>query len=110
MDDQGARMPDLGQAAGRVGERIEQAKTMARHVGEQARSAATSAGATAQDLVQRARTQTGAATETLYRQGARAGAYLTRNVNEYPLTALLIAGTIGYLTAYLIHARRRGVS
>ena len=31
------------------------------------------------------------------------GEYLTRNVNAYPLAALLLAGVIGYGTAYLIH-------
>jgi len=31
--------------------------------------------------------------------------YLTQNVDEYPLAALLIAGMIGYGLAYLIHTR-----
>src|SRR4029077_4393395 len=50
--------------------------------------------------------QASAATGAVYQQGARAGEYLTRNVNRHPLTALLVAGTIGYLTAYLIHPRQ----
>src|SRR5205823_4650438 len=75
---------------------IEQAKTMARNVGEQAWSAATSAGTAAQDLARRAREQTGGVIDPLYQQGARAGEYLTRNVNEYPLAALLVAGAVGY--------------
>lgn len=70
---------------------------MARNVGEQAWSAASSPVATAQDLARRAREQT-------YEQGARAGEYLTRNVNEYPLTALLVAGAIGYGMGYLFHS------
>lgn len=79
---------------------LEQAKTMARNVGEQARNLANTASSTAQDLARRAREQT----DTLYQQGAHAGEYLTRNVNEYPLTALLVAGAIGYGLGYLIHS------
>jgi ElaB/YqjD/DUF883 family membrane-anchored ribosome-binding protein len=76
---------------------MEQAKTMARNVGDQARSLASTATSTAQDLARRAREQTSVATDT-------AGEYLTRNVNEYPLTALLVAGAIGYGLGYLIHS------
>ena len=83
---------------------VEQAKTMARTVGDQARNIASNAGATAQDLARLAREQTSVATDTLYQQGTRAGEYLTRNVNEYPLTALLIAGAVGYGLGYLIHS------
>ena len=84
---------------------MEQAKTMARNIGEQARSAARDSGATAQDLARQAREQATAASDVLYRRGQRAGEYLTQNVNEYPLTALLIAGMIGYGLAYLIYAQ-----
>ena len=70
---------------------------MARNVGEQAWAAASNPVATAQDLARRAGEQT-------YEQGARAGQYLTRNVNEYPLTALFIAGAIGYGLGYLFHS------
>ena len=84
---------------------MERAKTMARDVGEQALATATEAGATAQDLARRARDQAAVASDKLYQQGMRAGEYLTENVNEYPLTALLIAGAIGYGIAFLIHTR-----
>jgi hypothetical protein len=72
---------------------MEQAKTMARNV-------VNTASTTAQDLARRAREQT----DTLYQQGTQASQYLTRNVNEYPLTALLVAGAIGYGLGYLIHS------
>jgi len=61
---------------------------------------------TAQVLAQRAR-----------QQATNVGEYLSRNVNEYPLEALLVAGLIGYGLGFLIHlsgeagsknARRRG--
>jgi hypothetical protein len=94
-----------------VGERVNEAATIARNAGEQAWSAVSDAGTAAQDLARQARDQAAAASDTLlqatdalYQEGARAGVYLRRNVNEYPLSALLISGAIGYLAAYLIHA------
>lgn len=94
-----------------VGETINEAATMARNAGQQAWSAVSDASTAAQDLARQARDQAAAASDTLYQasdtlyqESARAGVYLRRNVNEYPLTALLISGAIGYLAAYLIHA------
>ena len=95
----------MQQAKSTANQAIEQAKTMARNIGEQARAAAANPGATAQELARRAREQAGTAGDVLYRQGQRAGEYLSENVNEYPLAALLIAGMIGYGLAFLIHSR-----
>jgi hypothetical protein len=81
------------------------AGSTAGNLGEQARSAIGEACATAQELAQRTREQASTATDVLYQQGTRAGEYLSRNVNEYPLPALLIAGAIGYGLGYLIHTR-----
>lgn len=39
----------------------------------------------------------------LYGQGSRSGEYVREYVAQQPLTALLIAGAIGYALAYLIH-------
>jgi hypothetical protein len=54
--------------------------------------------ATAQDVARRAGEQASLAT-------AQAGEYLARNVNEYPLPALLLAGFVGYGLGYLVHTR-----
>jgi len=78
-----------------------------RNIGNQARAAATDPNATVQELARRAGEQAGAAGDVLYRKGQRTGEYLTQNINEYPLAALLIAGMIGYGLAYLIHTRYR---
>src|SRR5712671_6470978 len=91
------------QQSGTADQAMQQAKTMARDLGEQARTVASDPAASAQDLARRAREQAGVAGDALYRQGQRAGEYLTQNVNEYPLTALLIAGMIGYGLAFLVH-------
>jgi ElaB/YqjD/DUF883 family membrane-anchored ribosome-binding protein len=84
---------------------MEQTSATVRNLGEQARAAIADPGATAQELARRAREQAAIAGDALYQQGTRAGEYLTRNVNEYPLVTLLIAGAVGYGLAYLIHAR-----
>src|ERR1051325_8680798 len=107
MDEHGTRQADKGMDVSRVGSDrsgssagmssgssgsglsgsggMERAASMARNVGEQA----------------------SAATGALYEQGARAGDYVSRNVNEYPLPALLVAGAVGYGLAYLIHTQWR---
>src|SRR5437764_11746592 len=72
--------PGSGMSASNV---IEQAGSVARNLSEQA----------------------SAASGALYQQGARAGDYVSRNVNEYPLPALLVAGAVGYGLAYLIHTQ-----
>jgi len=80
--------PSLDRASGIAGQAVEQATTMARNIGNQA----------------------SAASGAVYQQSARAGEYVTRNVNQYPVPALLIAGAIGYLMAYLMHtARNRAI-
>ena len=93
------------QAAANAEEGRGQVRATARAVGDQARSAVSDAGATAQDLARRAREEAALASDVLYQQGARTGKYLIQNVNEYPLTALLIAGGIGYGMAYLMLRR-----
>jgi hypothetical protein len=91
----------MEQAKTTANQAMDQAKTMARNFGDQAAAAAADPAGTAQDLARKA-TEAG---DVLYRQGQRAGEYLTQNVNEYPLTALLIAGMVGYGLAYLIHSQ-----
>lgn len=79
-----------------------QARTMARDFGEQARTMANSA---AQALPPRAREQAMAAGDMIYRQTAWTGDYLVRQVNENPMTAVLVAAGVGYMLAYMIHSR-----
>jgi ElaB/YqjD/DUF883 family membrane-anchored ribosome-binding protein len=90
-----------------VANAMEQTSATVRHLSEQARAAVADPGATAQELARRAREQAAIVGDALYQQGTRAGEYLTRNVNDYPLVALLIAGAVGYGLAYLIHTRWR---
>jgi ElaB/YqjD/DUF883 family membrane-anchored ribosome-binding protein len=103
-DFQSTGMPDATTSGGDIA-KPGQAENIASNLGEQARTAIGEVGATAEELAHRAREQASVATDALYQQATRTGEYLSRNVNEYPLPALLIAGAIGYGLAYLIHTR-----
>jgi len=70
-----------------------------------ARTVAAETGNTIHDTAIEAGKRVGAAATETYRQGARAGEYVSRNTAEQPFLALLIAGMIGYGIAYLVHAR-----
>ena len=93
------------QAEELAGDVMERTRTTVRNLSEQARAAMAEPGATAQQLTRRAREQATIANDVLYQQGTRAGEYLSRNINEHPLAAVLIAGAFGYGLAYLIHTR-----
>ena len=55
------------------------------------------------DAIQATARDVGQAATTVYQQGAQAGGSVSRYTAEQPLTALAIAGAIGYGLAYLIH-------
>ena len=46
-----------------------------------------------------------AAGDMIYRQTAWTGDYLVRQVNDNPMTSVLIAAAVGYTLAYMIHSR-----
>ena len=94
------------QAGSAMAKASETAQDLANRAGEQARPAIAKITETAQDLANRARQQAAPTAQAVYDQGARAGEYVTRNVHEYPATALLIAAAVGYGLAYLIHGGR----
>src|SRR6516164_2633200 len=55
------------------------------------------------DAIQGAAHDVGNQATTVYQQSARAGDSISRYTTEQPLTALVIAGAVGYGLAYLIH-------
>jgi ElaB/YqjD/DUF883 family membrane-anchored ribosome-binding protein len=85
---------------------IETVKETITDVAEKAQTAATEAGGTVRDAAIETAKQVGDAATTTYRQGVRAGEYVSQSTGEQPLLALLIAGAIGYGIAYMIHARK----
>jgi ElaB/YqjD/DUF883 family membrane-anchored ribosome-binding protein len=96
------------QASSAMAKAGETAQNLASRAGEQVSSAGAAASETAQDLANSVREQAGPAAQAVYDQGARAGQYVTRNVHEYPATALLIAAAVGYGLAYLVHGGSSG--
>ena len=77
-------------------------------VEDKAREAATALASTERAELERAEAigrQGGAPTLTQQarEQASQAGEYLTRNVQEYPLAAVLVAGLVGYGLGYLFH-------
>jgi hypothetical protein len=114
----GDTVGDLTASTGKlVQDKIDQARPVLRDLRESAGAAmdkaadlaqkASNAGVQAVDAIQGiARdvgNQTSQAVTSAYQQGTRAGGYVSRYAAEQPLTALLIAGAIGYGIAYLIH-------
>lgn len=109
---------DLGAKAGEmVQDKIDQSKPVLRDLQETAAAAidktadlarkVSTAGVQAVDAVQGVARDVGnqasQAATTVYHQGARAGESVSRYAAEQPLTALLVAGAIGYGLAYLLH-------
>jgi hypothetical protein len=85
---------------------IETVKGTVTDVAGKAQTAAGEAGGTVRDAAIETAKQVGDAATKTYRQGQRAGEYVSQNTAEQPLLALLIAGAIGYGIAYLIHAHK----
>jgi ElaB/YqjD/DUF883 family membrane-anchored ribosome-binding protein len=86
-----------------AGEAVEKATALAHDVSAAAGQAAAQAGEIMQGAARDVGTQAEQAAQAVYQQGARAGGYLSRYAAEQPLSALLVAGAIGYGLAYLIH-------
>jgi ElaB/YqjD/DUF883 family membrane-anchored ribosome-binding protein len=86
-------------------ETIDKATTLARQVTESGGQAASRAGEVIQGVARDVGGQASQAANNLYQQGSLAGGYIARYTAEQPVTALLIAGLIGYGLAYLIHRR-----
>jgi hypothetical protein len=86
-----------------AGEAMEKATALVREVSATGSQAVAQAGDVVQGVAHEVGSQAGQAAATVYQQGVRAGGYLSRYTAEQPLTALLIAGALGYGLAYLIH-------
>ena len=79
--------------------------TLTRQATEAGRQAMAQAGELVQGTARQASNQATQAATNLYQHGSRAGDFISRYATEQPVTALLVAGAIGYGLAYLIHRR-----
>jgi ElaB/YqjD/DUF883 family membrane-anchored ribosome-binding protein len=86
-----------------AGAAIDKAAGLARDASTAGIQAVAQASDAIQGAAREAGRQVDQAVTTAYQQTARAGGYVSRYAAEQPLTALLIAGAIGYGLAYLIH-------
>jgi ElaB/YqjD/DUF883 family membrane-anchored ribosome-binding protein len=91
-----------GDQARALQEGIASGAKAAKDLAEKAQTAATQAGSTIRDAALETTNRAGDAAAKAYRQTSD---YVSRSTVEQPLTALLIAGAIGYAAAYLIHRR-----
>jgi ElaB/YqjD/DUF883 family membrane-anchored ribosome-binding protein len=93
----------------RVGEQVQPAldrgKAAVQDLANQASEAGRQVADRAGEFVEGVAPQVRQAASNLYDQGSRSGEYVRQYATEQPLTALLVAGLIGYALAYLIHAR-----
>ena len=95
--------PVLRDLQASAGAAIDRAAGVARDASSAGIQAVTQASDTIQGVAREVGNKVDQAATTMYQQGARAGGYVSRYAEEQPLTALLIAGAIGYGLAYLIH-------
>jgi ElaB/YqjD/DUF883 family membrane-anchored ribosome-binding protein len=84
---------------------IQDAQAGAASLARQASEAGRQAMAQAGEVARQASDQATQAATNLYQQGSRASDFISRYTAEQPVTALLVAGAIGYGLAYLIHRR-----
>jgi hypothetical protein len=78
---------------------VDRAAETVRGAGEAAWQATERAGSQARDYARDAYGQA-------YREGERGVRYVAHQIEAQPLVSILLAGAIGYLAAYTIHARR----
>jgi ElaB/YqjD/DUF883 family membrane-anchored ribosome-binding protein len=97
------------EAAQRVGAQVQpaldQGKSMVQDLANQASEAGKQAVDRAGEVLQNAAPQAKEVASNLYERGSQSGEYVRQYAVEQPLTALLIAGAIGYGLGYLIHRR-----
>ena len=106
---------DAGQQAGktaneavqRVGAEVQpaldQGKAKVQDLANRASEAGSQAVGRAGEFVEGVAPQAKQVASNLYNQGAQSGEYVRRYAAQQPLTAILVAGVIGYTLGYLIH-------
>jgi ElaB/YqjD/DUF883 family membrane-anchored ribosome-binding protein len=107
LDQDKGMLSDLRASAGEAMDKATDLARTASTVGGQAVARAGDAVEQAGDAIQGAAREVGntvsqAAATRLCQQGGRVGGYVSRYTADRPLTALLIAGALGYGLAYLI--------
>jgi len=90
------------QAGAQVQPAIEQGKAMVQDLANRASRTGRQAVDRAGEYIEGVAPQAKQVASNLYNHGSQSGEYIRQYVAQQPLTALLIAGAIGYTLAYLI--------
>ena len=96
----------VNEATKRVGEQVQPALDEAEgspDLGNRASEAGRQAMDRAGEFVESVAPQAKQVASNLYDQGAQSGEYVRQYAVQQPLTAMLVAGAIGYTLGYLIH-------
>jgi ElaB/YqjD/DUF883 family membrane-anchored ribosome-binding protein len=96
-------------AVQRIGEQVQPAldrgKAAVQDLANQASEAGRQVADRAGELIESATSQVRQAGSNLYDQGSRSGEYVRQYATEQPVTALLLAGVIGFTLGYLVRGR-----
>jgi ElaB/YqjD/DUF883 family membrane-anchored ribosome-binding protein len=97
------------EAANRVGEQVQpaldQGKSMAQDLANRASEAGRQAAGRAGEFIENVAPQAKEVASNLYDQGSRSGEYVRQYAAQEPLTAMLLAGVIGFALGYLVRGR-----
>jgi ElaB/YqjD/DUF883 family membrane-anchored ribosome-binding protein len=97
----------VNEAAERVGEQVEstldQGKAVVEDLANRASETGRQAVNRAGEFIEGVAPQAKQVASNLYEQGSQSGEFVRQAVAQQPVTALLIAGAIGYALGYLMH-------
>ena len=91
------------QAGAGVQSALDQGKSVAQDLANRASETSRQAMGRVGEYVDTVAPQAKEVASNLYNQGSQSGEYIRQYAAQQPLTALLIAGALGYTLAYLIH-------
>jgi ElaB/YqjD/DUF883 family membrane-anchored ribosome-binding protein len=93
----------VSQAGAKVQPTLDQGKSMVQDLASRVSETGRQGMDRASEFIERVAPQAKEVANNLYGQGSQSQEYIRQYVVQQPLTALLIAGGIGYLLGYLTH-------
>ena len=103
LRDEDAANEAAQQAGAGVQSALDQGKSVAQDLANRASETSRQAMGRVGEYVDTVAPQAKEVASNLYDQGSQSGEYIRQYAAQQPLTALLIAGALGYMLAYLIH-------
>jgi ElaB/YqjD/DUF883 family membrane-anchored ribosome-binding protein len=103
--ERGEKGADVQRAGAQSQPALDQGKALVQDLADRASEIGTQVVGRAGEFLEGVAPQAKEVVSNLYEHGSQSGEYARKYVAEQPLTALLIAGAIGYGLAYLVHRR-----